>query len=73
MNSNEVHLLWHTREDDEYHESSKLIGVYASTEECDAAKERIKNKPGFVAHPNGFEVSTYEIGKDHWMDGFGFD
>jgi len=40
-----VHLLWHVHNDDE-----KLIGVYATNADAVDAKERLRQKPGFI-HP----------------------
>lgn len=65
-----VHLLWHVRKDDEYKEDAKLIGAYSSNGAAAAAIERLKDMPGFVDYPQGFEVSRYELDKDHWEEGF---
>jgi hypothetical protein len=67
---NEVHMLWHVREDDAYKEDAKLIGAYSSADAATAAVERLKGQPGFVDYIAGFEVSSYEIDKDHWCEGF---
>jgi hypothetical protein len=67
---NEVHLLWHVREDDTHKEDAKLIGTYSSAVTAAAAIERLKGQPGFVDYVAGFEVSAYEIDKDHWCEGF---
>jgi homoserine kinase type II len=67
-----AHLLWHVPEGDEYKENAKLIGVYASAEDAASAVERLKSKPGFVNFPQGFEIGAYQIGRDHWEEGFGF-
>lgn len=67
-----AHLLWHVPEGDEYKENAKLIGVYASADDANAAIERLKAQPGFAKYPQGFEVGAYEVGKDHWTEGFGF-
>lgn len=60
-----VHLLWHT---DSYGDE-KLIGVYATRLDASSAIERFKNKPGF-SEGGVFEISEYELNKDHWIDGF---
>lgn len=69
-----VFLLWHTREDDEYQDNSKLLGVFSSEP---LAQEKIKNhyskQPGFKNHLKGFEISEYEVDKMQWAEGFGFD
>ena len=48
----------------------KFIGVCATQEEADRAVERFKRQPGFKDHPDGFSVDRYEVGKDHWTEGF---
>jgi hypothetical protein len=65
-----VYLLWYVRERDEGEDTELLIGVYRSKEDATAAIERLKGQPGFVAHPEGFEIHDYEVGKDHWTEGF---
>ncbi len=46
--------------------TKKLIGVYATEKDADAARDRVKNAPGFIDKPEGF----FEIGKDHWTEGY---
>jgi hypothetical protein len=65
-----VYLLWHVRSDDEYGDDAKLVGVYSSEASAHAAIERKKEYPGFVDHPDGFEISKYEIDRDAWSEGF---
>ena len=65
-----VYLLWYVREWDEGEDTELLIGVYRSKADATEAIERLKGKPGFVAHPEGFEIHDYEVGKDHWTEGF---
>lgn len=65
-----VFLLWHVRADDPYKEDAKLIGVYASCLLAEEASRRLGSQPGFVDYPAGFEISDYEINKDHWSEGF---
>lgn len=67
-----VYLLWFTRESSDG-EDELLIGVYRNEEDAHAAIDRLKDKPGFVNQPTGFEISRYEIGKDNWTEGFVLD
>jgi hypothetical protein len=67
-----VFLAWHTRVDSES-EDSKLLGVYSSEEAARAAVARLRDKPGFRSYPDGFEVSEYEVDRDTWTEGFGFN
>jgi hypothetical protein len=66
---NSVFLVWHTHEvggeSDE-----KLIGVYRSREDAEAAITRLSDRPGFRDTLNGFEITEYVIGRDHWVEGF---
>jgi hypothetical protein len=64
-----VFLLWHTHEL-EGNADEKLIGVCASEDDAKAAIARVSDKPGFAEHPSGFEICEYELGKDHWTEGF---
>lgn len=68
-----VFVLHHVRADDDYGSDAKLIGVYGSHANADAAIARLSSQPGFRDHPDGFTVGEYAIDKDHWCEGFGFD
>jgi hypothetical protein len=67
---NTAHILWHVRADDTYKEDAKLIGAYSSADAAAAAIARVEDQPGFRDYVAGFEVSAYEIDKDHWTEGF---
>jgi hypothetical protein len=64
-----VFLLWHVHAM-ESGDDEKLIGVYRSEEEAKGAIGRLTNLPGFVDCPEGFLVESYELGKDHWIEGY---
>jgi hypothetical protein len=51
-------------------EDVKFIGVYATREDAEAAIKRLRNQPGFSDWPDGFSIGEYEIGVDHWTEGF---
>jgi hypothetical protein len=51
-------------------EEVKLIGVYASVAGAEAAVSRMGGLPGFRDHPDGFHVDAYQLGQDHWQEGF---
>ena len=51
-------------------DETKFIGVYATKEIAEAAIIRLKNKPGFRDRPENFQISEYELNKDHWVDGY---
>lgn len=65
-----VYLLWHSRADDELGEDAKLIGVYRTMANAEAATARLTSQQGFCDHPQGFEISEYPLDKDHWTEGF---
>jgi hypothetical protein len=65
-----VFILWHVREIKDQEDDAKLIGVYASQRGAKLAQARAKKLPGFRRYPQGFVIDEYEIGKDHWTEGF---
>ena len=65
-----IFILHHVHKYYEDEKDVKLIGIYASRDEATAAVNRLKTQPGFVDHPDEFEMEEYEIGKDHWTEGF---
>jgi homoserine kinase type II len=65
-----VHVLWFVREQKEVEDIEILVGVYDSDAGAKAAIERLGAKPGFVDFPNGFQIDSYELGRDNWVDGF---
>ena len=63
-------LLWHVRKDDEFGDDAKLVGVYSSEANAQAAIARLSDKPGFCDHPAGFQIDPFPFDEDHWVDGF---
>lgn len=51
-------------------EDVKLIGVYATHADAFAAMQRVRSLPGFRDEPDGFSIDDYEVGLDHWTDGY---
>lgn len=66
----DVFILWHDHEMPGGEEDVKLIGVYATAEDADAARLRAAGQPGFRDYPEEFHVSRYTVGEDHWTEGF---
>lgn len=64
-----VFVLEHEREFDGC-DDIKRIGVYGSRPEAERAKERAVRLLGFIDHADGFSISEYELGRDHWTSGF---
>jgi hypothetical protein len=66
-----VYLLYHLRKDDPKSDTQLLlIGAYRSEDDAKAAIERLKSKPGFARHPDGFEYHAYALGVENWSEGF---
>ena len=68
-----VHLLWFVQEFEQEEDTELLIGVYESEAAANAAIGRLKEKRGFRDFPQGFQVASYEVNKDHWTEGFVMD
>lgn len=65
----EVFILHHVHEmDDE--EDVKLIGIYSTHANAEAAIMRLAQKPGFIDTPEGFEITAYTLDNDQWTDGY---
>jgi homoserine kinase type II len=67
-----VFLLWHVREVEGGEDDELFIGVYKTERDANAAIERLKDKPGFVDFPNGFQIHAAELNRDGWTEGFVF-
>jgi len=65
-----VFVLWHVHDLGDGEEDSKLIGIYRSREDAEAAKSRIGLQPGFVDTPEGFIIDLYRLNQDHWTEGY---
>lgn len=65
-----VFVLQHVHAVADGDEDVKLIGVYSSRENADAAAARLRDQPGFADAPDGFHVDEYRLDQDHWAEGF---
>ncbi len=69
-----VFVLEHTRYEDDNSdkeiEDFKLIGVFVSVEQAQAAIEQLKSQPGFSDYPNGFYIDEYPLNQINWSSGF---
>ena len=65
-----VYLLWHSHEWEDGHDEVKLIGVYRTELDAQAALQRVKNKPGFRELPEGFEIVEHRLNRDGWTEGY---
>ena len=66
----EVFVLQHVHTFDDGKEDVKMIGVYSSHEQAEAAIERPSVKPGFSDAPEGFEIDRYVLNEDCWTEGY---
>src|SRR5262245_40265926 len=65
-----VFVLQHTRGEGAPDSDTKFIGVYSSREAAISAAERLRERPGFNDHPEGFSIDEYQLDHDHWTGGF---
>lgn len=66
-----VFVLQHTHVSDDGRDADvKLIGIYRGRDSAEQARDRLRGRPGFIDHPDGFEISEYGLDQDHWTEGF---
>ena len=65
-----VYVLQHLHAVDDEAEDVKLIGVYSSRENAQAAITRLVMVPGFSESPAGFHIDEYQVDKDQWVEGY---
>ncbi len=65
-----VWLLWHGDDIDDETPEAKLLGVYSSEELVRQRIARSARLPGYVNHPEAFEIAHYEIDRDEWTGGY---
>ena len=63
-----VFIIQHTI--DEYDSEPKLLGVYETQSDAEAAVARFRLREGFRKYQDGFHVDEYELNKDYWETGF---
>ncbi len=65
-----VYDLWFTREYEHREDTELHIGIYASETEALAVVEKLRAKPGFRDHPEGFDIVPTTLGMTGWQEGF---
>lgn len=65
-----VFIVTHTHELPDGQDDIKFIGVYNSQKSAEDAVERASLKAGFSENKEGFFIEKYQLGKDHWTEGF---
>lgn len=56
-----VYMLKHVYHSTESPWETKIIGIYSSIEKANAAAFELQKQPGFIDHPEGFELYTIEL------------
>ena len=67
---NAVFLLWHSHDLGNGETDDKLLGVYSSEAEADAARIRKLQYEGFRDVPDGFLIAKYELNRDARSEGY---
>ena len=65
-----VYVLQHLHELDDGSSDVKLIGIYGTEQDAIAARKRLSAAPGFKESPECFAIDPYEVGQDHWVEGY---
>ncbi len=65
------HALYIDDNKDNDVEDFKLIGVFATEQQAQAAINQLKSQPGFKEYPNGFHIDAYPLNQINWSSGFG--
>jgi hypothetical protein len=63
-----VYVLQHVHSLEDGAEDVKLIGVYSSRTNAQAAIARLSQAPGFSYAPAGFHIDEYQVDKDQWVE-----
>ncbi len=64
-----VYLLQHSYENEEGSEV-KILGVFSSKQNAEAAIDSMIRKPGFSSYPDGFHIDELILDSVFWQDGF---
>lgn len=65
-----VFLLWHSHDLGDGETDDKLIGVYSTADEAEAAKSRALQLEGFRHAAEGFLIARKELDQDDWSEGY---
>lgn len=66
---NKVYLVQHVHQIEDK-EDVKIIGIFISLREAEAAINRLKKAPGFAISSDGFYIDEYALNKVFWSEGF---
>ena len=62
--------LIHVRDFNKRATSQKLIGIYSSVAEANAAVQRTIHQPGFRNTPDNYDIESLKVGETRLRDGF---
>ena len=65
-----VYVVQHVHSFEDGAEDVKLIGVYSTKENAQAAITRLRQAPGFLDAPARFHIDEYAVDKDQWVEGY---
>jgi hypothetical protein len=65
-----VFVLWHSHHTRRGETEDKLIGIYTSEAEAEAAKICKLRFEGFRDTPDGFLIEECELNRDQWSEGY---
>lgn len=65
-----IYLVQHEYELENGSDETKVIGVYSTRENAEAAVFRLVEQPGFCDRPDNFHIDEYDLDKDHWAEGY---
>ena len=65
-----VFILQHVHVMEDGAEDVKLVGVYSSRENAQAAVARLGQAPGFRDDAAGFHIDEYRVDRDQWVEGY---
>ncbi len=66
----EVYALWHRHEDEMGYDHDTMLGIYSTRQKAEQALAMLRDKPGFVDHPGGFEIDDCTLDKTALVEGF---
>ena len=65
-----IYLVWFVQERHDAEDTELFIGAFTSEAEAKTAVFQLKSKPGFSAHPEGFQIHSEKKGRILWSEGF---
>lgn len=64
------YALWHCYVDACGCDQDKLIGIYSTREKAEQGMAQLRDKSGFIDHPDGFEVLEGRMDETCMLQGF---